>query len=57
MPDDNRPKKTAVFNQRIDPQLKHDLEVLARSQDRSLAQYVQRVLKEHVAKATKKPRP
>lgn len=48
MPED-KPTKSATLTQRIDPQLKADLEELARREDRSLANYVQRVLQKHVA--------
>lgn len=44
-----------VLSHRIDPQLKADLEALARSDDRSLAKYVQHILQQHVdAERTKK---
>ncbi len=51
-----KPQKSAALSQRIDPQLKADLEALARSDDRSLANYVQRVLQQHVQTAKKKPK-
>jgi len=39
---------------RVDPQLKADLETLARSNNRSLANYVQTLLKDHRDKRAKK---
>jgi predicted HicB family RNase H-like nuclease len=51
---DDRPRKTEALSQRIDPQLKADLEALARSADRSLANYVQHILRQHVETAKKK---
>lgn len=41
-------KKTAAMNMRVDPQLRADIELLARSDDRSIANYVERILKAHV---------
>jgi len=54
MPDD-KPRKTEALSQRIDPQLKADLEELARRENRSLANYVQTILRQHV-EGVKKPR-
>lgn len=56
MPDEPKPNKTAALSHRIDPQLKADLEDLARSDDRSLANYVQRILQQHVEAAKKRKR-
>lgn len=52
MPDDN-PRKTEALSQRIDPQLKADLEELAKRDNRSLANYVQNILRQHVEAAKK----
>lgn len=41
-------KKTAAMNMRIDPQVRADIAALAQSQDRSLANYVERILKAHI---------
>lgn len=43
-----KPRKTAALSQRIDPQLKADLEALAKSENRSLANYVQTILSRYV---------
>jgi predicted HicB family RNase H-like nuclease len=53
MPDDT-PRKTEALSQRIDPQLKADLEELAKRDSRSLANYVQHVLRQHVESTKKK---
>jgi len=39
------PKKTASVSLRINPQLKHDLEELAKRNDRSLANFIEHLLK------------
>lgn len=49
----DKPQKSAALSHRIDPQLKADLESLARSDDRSLANYIQRILQQHVEAAKK----
>jgi predicted DNA-binding protein len=46
--------KTAAISFRLDPQIKADLEDLARRQDRSLAYYVQKILQAHVDGVAKK---
>lgn len=43
-----KPRKTAALSHRIDPQLKADLEALAKSENRSLANYVQTILSRYV---------
>ena len=40
--------KTAAVSQRMDAQLKADLETLAASENRSLTNYIQTILKKHV---------
>jgi predicted transcriptional regulator len=40
--------KATNMSHRIDPQLKADIELLAKATDRSAANYLQRILREHV---------
>lgn len=40
--------KTSSMSHRIDPQLKADIESLAKAKERSATNYLQRVLREHV---------
>lgn len=54
MPEDEN-RKSATLSQRIDPQLKADLEELARRDDRSLTNFVQHILKQAVAARKEKP--
>lgn len=48
--------KSAAISFRLDPQIKADLESLAQQDDRSLANYLQRLLKEHTDGAKRKRR-
>jgi hypothetical protein len=52
MQQDSNPKGTVVVAARLDPQLKHDLEQLAQSDNRTLANYIQTLLKKHVEQQT-----
>lgn len=49
------PRKNAALFLRLTPQLKADIEALAKSADRPLAYYVRKILQQH-AEATKKRR-
>ena len=51
-----KPRQTAPLSIRIDKQLKADVEALAASDDRSVAKFVQKVLRQYVDGAQKKPR-
>ena len=42
-----KPRRTANLALRIDPQLKNDLEALAKRDDRSLANFIEHLLKRH----------
>jgi hypothetical protein len=54
-PDDTRSRPTVPVSTRLDPQLKHDLELLAQSDfNRSLSNYIEKVLLLHVEAAKKK---
>lgn len=53
---DKDAKKTAAISFRLDPQIKADVDELARRENRSTANYLQILLKQHVAQKTKKPR-
>ena len=46
--------KTASIGFRIEPELKEALQQLASADDRTLANYIERVLKEHVDATAKK---
>ena len=46
--------KTAAFTVRVEPEIREALQKLAAADDRTLANYVSRVLKEHVEAAAKK---
>lgn len=48
--------KTASIGFRIEPELKEALQQLAVADDRTLANYIERVLKEHVEAAAKRKR-
>ena len=47
-------RKTAPVSQRMDAQLKADLEALAKSDNRSLTNYIQTILQRHIQDAKKK---
>ena len=46
--------KPAPFSLRLDPQLRHDAEELARSENRSLANYVKTLIKRDIESKRKK---
>ncbi len=48
--------KTAALSFRIEPELKEALQQLATADDRTLANYIERVLKEHVEAVSKRKR-
>ena len=49
-------KKTAAISFRLDAQIKADVEALARRENRSTANYLESLLKQHVNQKRKKPR-
>lgn len=46
--------KTAPFSMRLDPELKEELQRLADADNRSLTNYVENWLRQHVAEAKRK---